>query len=181
MGWQVLKKPNSTDDLLSGNLAIHAALVETADGPAIFYFDGVFGDVGARIFNVAQRTVDPPHGQAGFDMPGQHIMCCGHALLADGRWLIGGGVVNQDINHQGPAHDSGERRCYIYHPLTSKWQQVKDLNFQPDSENDPRGGGRWYPTLLTLASGEVLAVSGHPYIGKEVTPGVYDLAGADNS
>ena len=179
MAWEVLKESQSNSDLLSGNLAIHAALVETPDGPAIFYFDGVFGVEGARLFNVADRAVSPPPDQDGMPMPGFHVMCSGHALLADGRLLIGGGVVDQDITHAGPTHNSGERRCYIYHPLSNTWEQVKEFNFQPDSEDDPRGGGRWYPTLLTLASGEVFAVSGHPFIG-DIINGVPDLSGADD-
>lgn len=179
MAWEVLKVPNSNNDLLSGNIAIHAALVETPDGPAIFYFDGLFGVEGARLFHVAGRTVTPPPDQDGMPTPGFHIMCSGHALLGDGRLLIGGGVVVQDIEHGGPKHDSGERRCYIYHPLSNKFEQVKDLNFQPDSEDNPRGGGRWYPTFLTLASGEVFAVSGHPFIG-DIVNGVPDSTGADD-
>jgi Galactose oxidase-like, Early set domain len=179
MAWEVLKEPNSNNDLLSGNIAIHAALVETPDGPAIFYFDGVFGAEGARLLHVADRTVTPPPDQDGMLTPGFHIMCSGHALLGDGRLLIGGGVVDQNIEHAGPKHDSGERRCYIYHPLSNKFEQVKDLNFQPGSEDNPRGGGRWYPTLLTLASGEVFAVSGHPYIG-DIVNGVPDSTGADD-
>ncbi|MFE3181888.1 hypothetical protein ACFXKR_13620 [Streptomyces violascens] len=30
----------------------------------------------------------------------------------------------------------------------------------------PMGGGRWYPTLVTLADGGVFALTGHPLIGK---------------
>jgi hypothetical protein len=149
MAWEVLKQPNSNVDLSSGNIAIHAALVETAASPAIFYFDGVFGDEGARLFDVATRTVSPS-GPDGKPTPGFHIMCSGHALLADGRLLVAGGVVDQNIAHDGPVHDSGERRCYIYHPISDKWEQIKDLNFQPNSEDDPRGGGRWYPTVSPL-------------------------------
>ena len=173
MGWEVL-------DVTSGNLVIHAALVDTPDGPAIFYFDGLFGDEGARLFRIDDRTVHPPPDEDGMETPGYHIMCSGHALLGDGRLLVAGGVVVQDLDHAGPLHDSGERRCYLYHPLVNKWQPVKDLNFQPDSEDDPRGGGRWYPTLVTLGSGDVFAVSGHPYIGKELAGGAVDPSGADD-
>ncbi len=173
MGWEVL-------DVTSGNIVIHAALVETADGPAIFYFDGLFAEEGARLFRVEDRTVHPPPDEDGMETPGYHVMCSGHALLGDGRLLIAGGVVVQDLDHSGPLHDSGERRCYLYHPLVNKWEQVKDLNFQPDSEDDPRGGGRWYPTLVTIATGEVFAVSGHPYIGQELAGGVVDQSGADD-
>ena len=128
MSWEVLQSSVSNDDLSSGNLAIHAALVETPDGPAIFYFDGVFGVQGARLFDTSNRTVHPPPEEDGMETPGYHIMCSGHALLADGRLLVGGGVVDQNIEHAGPVHDSGERRCYTYHPLVNKWEQASVLS-----------------------------------------------------
>ncbi|MDQ3957554.1 MAG: galactose oxidase early set domain-containing protein, partial [Actinomycetota bacterium] len=33
---------------------------------------------------------------------------------------------------------------------------------EPGHEADDSGGGRWYPSLVTLATGQVLAMSGHP-------------------
>ncbi|MCA1675384.1 MAG: hypothetical protein LC799_25430, partial [Actinobacteria bacterium] len=45
-------------------------------------------------------------------------------------------------------------------PRAQSWAPVADLNFQPGS--DAQGGGRWYPTLVTLENGEVFAVGGHP-------------------
>ena len=40
--------------------------------------------------------------------------------------------------------------------------RLKNLKFQPGSTS--LGGGRWYPTLVTLHSGQVWAVGGHPDI-----------------
>lgn len=54
----------------------------------------------------------------------------------------------------------GEHGCWIYHPRARTWRRVRDFNFEPGQSD---GGGRWYPTLLTLANGEVLAVAGHPF------------------
>jgi hypothetical protein len=149
----------------SGRIAIHAALVPTAaqNGAAIVYFDGVFGDPGTRLFNVDTLAVSEVP-----DSPDAHIMCSGHAFLGDGRLLVGGGVVEQNVPHIGHGqHDSGERRCHIYNPLKGSWEPaddpVADLSFQPGSKS--KGGGRWYPTLMTVGSGEVLAVAGHPYAG----------------
>lgn len=188
MPWEVLKDPNAPqNDLSTERLAIHAALVETTDGPSIVYFDGVFGEIGTRRYRIQDKSIDSTLPTAP---SGEHVFCSGHALLADGRWLIGGGVVNQNVPHGADApetagHDSGERRCYIYHPLDAKWDQVQDLNFQPDSADNPRGGGRWYPTLLTLETGEVLAVGGHPFAGKVIgqnpdKSNIFDLTGADD-
>jgi hypothetical protein len=38
--------------------------------------------------------------------------------------------------------------------------EAASMNFEPGNPN--HGGGRWYPSLCTLSSGEVLAVAGHP-------------------
>src|SRR5208283_2630275 len=35
---------------------------------------------------------------------------------------------------------------------------------QTENNNEPMGGGRWYPTLITLPTGEVFAICGHPLI-----------------
>lgn len=44
--------------------------------------------------------------------------------------------------------------------MTGAIAEVASMNFEPGTTN--QGGGRWYPTLVTLATGEVLAVAGHP-------------------
>lgn len=172
--------PWDSETIHSDRIAIHAALVQTETGAAIMYFDGLFGEAGTRLFDLGSQEVSSVSAS-----PGEHIMCSGHAFLADGRLVVGGGVVNQDLPHGVFMHDSGERRCYVYHPLDQKWEAIADFNFQPNSENNPRGGGRWYPTLLTVGSGEVLAVAGHPYAGKAVGKDeegndIIDLTGADD-
>src|SRR3712207_8811293 len=48
---------------------------------------------------------------------------------------------------------------FPYTTLFRSWTSVADMNVQPGRD---QGGGRWYPTLLTLATGKVLAVFGHP-------------------
>lgn len=155
MPWSSLK-------IDSQRIAIHAALVPTSTGAAIVYFDGVFGSEGTRIFDVATgdvAAIDPA--------PDFHIMCSGHAFLGDGRLVVAGGVTDQNVGHFGFAHDSGVREAHIYRPLAEGWepadQPVGSLRFQPGSNS--KGGGRWYPTLLTVGNGEVLAVAGHPFIG----------------
>jgi hypothetical protein len=44
------------------------------------------------------------------------------------------------------------------------WKRVADMNFRLQSNS---GGGRRYPTLIALATGEVLAMSGHPAVGDD--------------
>jgi hypothetical protein len=157
---QILKDSDN-NNLSSGIVAIHAALVPTATGAAIVYF-GTEDE--AWIFDVDEPGLDKPPVKLA-TKPGWWAFCSAHAFLNDGRWVIAGGVVNQNVNHHGHAdHDSGERRCEIYSPLAGVFSPIKDLNFQPEATY---GGGRWYPTVLTLANGEVLAVAGHPFSGKE--------------
>lgn len=49
----------------------------------------------------------------------------------------------------------GSQKSYVFDPMTERYQQVSNLNV-----------ARWYPTLVTLASGKVLAVSGLDQFGQ---------------
>ena len=71
--------------------------------------------------------------------PGGDLFCSGHALLPDGRLLVAGG--------HGGVVQFGTRTTYIYD--VAGWTRGQDMQ-----------NGRWYPTNTTLASGEVLTVSG---------------------
>jgi hypothetical protein len=51
----------------------------------------------------------------------------------------------------------------------SRWAQGPLLNRDPgqtENNGQPMGGGRWYPSLITLASGGVIAMCGHPLISE---------------
>jgi len=72
--------------------------------------------------------------------PGFDVFCSGHSFLADGRLLIAGGHVQNNI---------GLPNATIYNPGTKTWTSLPDMN-----------AGRWYPTNTTLANGDVLVVSG---------------------
>jgi hypothetical protein len=156
MGWEVVGN--------TGTTAIHAALVATPSGAKIVYFGGYFGGESgvAERFDCETRTIDP---EAPADTPDAHIFCSGHALLADGRWLIAGGLgpSGQNVPHdEHEGHDDGDVRAHLYNPRAGTWVDAERLSFQPGSKTV--GGGRWYPTLVTLASGDVLCASGHPSI-----------------
>ena len=121
--------------------------------------------------------------------PNTDLFCCGHAFLGDGRLLVGGGtrdwplsfygnpppehahhdpLFNQDGNEQNPHealnHWDGERACWIYQHWQRRWVRVRDMAFEPieGMPGHQLGGGRWYPTLITLADGRVIAFAGHP-------------------
>lgn len=148
-------------ELSTAIVAIHAALLPRADGGVRIVYFGTSDQ--AWVFD--PDTPDQPPVKLA-TQPGWWAFCSGHALQGDGRWVIAGGVVDQDVTHHGHGdHDSGERRCEIYASLAAKFSPISDLNFQPDAEH---GGGRWYPTAVTVGNGTVFAVAGHPFSGFRV-------------
>jgi hypothetical protein len=72
--------------------------------------------------------------------PGYNPFCGGHHLLPDGRLFFIGGHKRTD---------QGENKASIYDPWANSWTRLPDMN-----------AGRWYPTALTLPSGEMLALGG---------------------
>ena len=162
MPWVIL--PTSTDII-----AIHAALLPTSPKGDILCF-GDWSNPGptthTRLFHI-----DPEQMEiiAAANLPNTNAFCGAQAFLADGRLLVGGGTVDwPTIPADQPLppgeihghHYHGERACWIYQARQKKWVRVKDFNFQPGS--DTKGGGRWYPSLVTLGNGDVFAVGGHP-------------------
>lgn len=79
-----------------------------------------------------------------------NLFCSGHTFLADGRLLVVGGHISD--NH-------GEPHAVIYDlnkPVKDRWTPIEDMPKGPHME----GGGRWYPTAVTLPDGSVLVSSG---------------------
>ena len=115
--------------------------------------------------------------------PDTDLFCAGHAFMGDGRLLVAGGTKDWPISfyegapegednpnpHDALNHWDGEHACWVYNHWQGRWVRVRDLAFEPNADNPDAqfGGGRWYPTLITLADGGVIALSGHP--GKEHT------------
>ena len=153
-------------------VAIHAALLPLEpDGVIVYFGDWTGGEGGVGVQELTHtrlhhlqpghpEPVEPLSG-AGV-LPDTDVFCGGQAFLADGRLLAAGGTFGWADAHGGihAPHYDGERACWIYLPRAKRWTRVADLNFQPGSSSI--GGGRWYPTLVTLENGEVFAVGGHP-------------------
>src|SRR6266545_3275646 len=161
MSWSVINPSPSSDELI----AIHAALLPTGGGGRVVYF----GDWSKFSGTTLTRMLDLGSGAItsidAMQLPVTNLFCAGQSLLADGRLLVAGGRIGNGGNLPGdhpihPTHEPGEHACWILHPRDGKWVAAKALHFQPGSESE--GGGRWYPTLVTLGSGEVFAVAGHP-------------------
>ena len=70
-----------------------------------------------------------------------NIFCAGHTLLPDGRLLVAGGhLVN---NGEGIAQTN------LFDYRNNTWTRVQDMN-----------AARWYPSVITLGTGEALVASG---------------------
>jgi len=91
-------------------------------------------------------------------LPGYNVFCSGHAFLADGRLFIAGGHI---------ANDVGVPNASIYDAVSNTWTAAPNMN-----------AGRWYPTATTLASGDVLVLSGEidTTIGINSLPQVFQAA-----
>lgn len=152
----------------SRDMAVHAALLPTGK---VLYFGGydVF-DTHLYDTHTAQVTDLPEFAPAEGQRPWTNIFCGGHAWLPDGRLLVGGGMLRDlDEEEGGPPEEQhghggmrggGERGSWVFDYRRSAWSPTADLNLDPDG--NPNSGGRWYPTLITLHDGRVLAVGGHP-------------------
>ena len=150
--------------LLSGDskvLAIHAALLRT--GKVLFFAgssnnpDRADGDFRSIVWDPVQRTFFAPPTPIDF-------FCAGHAFLPDGRLLVAGGTKEYDFGHPF----FGLRDAFTFDPDTESWTRVDDM-----------GGGRWYPTLVALGDGRVLAMSGLGEHGESPNPDleIYDEPG----
>jgi hypothetical protein len=84
---------------------------------------------------------DPANPGSGFGAIAKtyDFFCSGHTFLADGRLLVTGGTI-------GGTH--GDPRAVLF-TAGGAWADAR-----------PMAQGRYYPTLTTLANGNVLALSG---------------------
>lgn len=168
MSWNIV--PQRT-----GDMAVHAVLLPGATRGEVLYFGGYRVDDTHRYDVEAQTIFDISANLS----PDYNVFCSGHAFLADGRVLVAGGQLHLfspngteigppppddpgEIEHaiHGGMNWGGERRSSIYSPLAGSWQETQPMSLDPAGHAE--SGGRWYPTLVTLSNGDVLAVGGHP-------------------
>src|SRR5581483_4222380 len=161
-------------------LAVHIALLPVGALGSLVYFSGNRWDTGNHrsgnvdhtvLFDYASRSVirpGSPQGPGGLDPNHLYdLFCSGHALLADGRLLVGGGTSAMAVDSANPhnGHWGGLREAFVFDPAAvPQWQRVADMNTCPVAGFQGQGGGRWYPSLVTLPDGSVLALCGHPRI-----------------
>ncbi len=106
---------------------------------------------------LVKRIASPP-----FD-----LFCCGHALTTHGILMVAGGTYAFNETVPGIHHDHfpglRDTAIFRYEPGGHAFRSTAALNPGEQANTDARQtGGRWYPTLLTLANGNILAMSGHP-------------------
>lgn len=96
---------------------------------------GPSNNSGALLFNPATGAIT--QFSVAWDM-----FCNGMVLLQDGRALIDGGTIQYDPFH-------GQQQVAVFDPSTNTFANVQNM-----------AHGRWYPTVLTLGDGRVMAFSG---------------------
>jgi hypothetical protein len=92
------------------------------------------------------------------------LFCADVVFLADGRMMAVGGTdyytePGVDGLPVGVVELEGLKSSRIFHPDDNTWTQSGDMKF-----------GRWYPTLVTLADGDVFVASGVTKLLKPVYP-----------
>jgi len=112
--------------------ATHTSLLPT--GRVMFFGEFAQGDDPPGLWDPATG------GLSRLPLPGYNIFCAGHSFLADGRLLITGGHIESHV---------GLEDASLWDPFHSTWTRLPDMN-----------DGRWYPTNVTLANGDVMVISG---------------------
>lgn len=89
------------------------------------------------------------------------FFCGGESLLADGRLLAAGGTLAYDVDGQNrPAGHGFQGRpdALTFDLTTQQWSVAASMQH-----------GRWYPTLITLGDGRIMAASGLDVNGSHTT------------
>ncbi|HEX8694996.1 MAG TPA: galactose oxidase-like domain-containing protein [Longimicrobium sp.] len=132
-------------------LAVHAALLGNG---RVLYFGGSENDPAANDNGQVDtaRVWDPATQAIAYvRAPAHDLFCSGHALLPDGRLLAAGGTDDYgSSSHEG--NFSGLREATLFTPAAQAFAAAAPMP----------AGGRWYPTLVTLPDGRILAMSGIP-------------------
>jgi hypothetical protein len=129
-------------------LGVHATLM--ANGK-VLAFDSV-GDNATETYqnhSFTRATVWDPVTNQHTDVrsdTGYNLFCSGHANLPDGRVYIAGGNLNSALQ--------GTNTTHFFYPSDNTWL------FGPRMLQ----GGRWYPSVTSLANGEMLITEGGPDI-----------------
>ena len=131
---------------------VHAALLHTG---SVVFFAGSGNDPdrhGAGQYATALWHY--PHPDYSRPDTPVDLFCCGHAFLPDGRLLASGGTEQYDPFF-------GLKQAVAFDPDAGPPDPASPTGSTGAWTRKPAmAGGRWYPSLLSLPDGRVLAVSG---------------------
>jgi FtsP/CotA-like multicopper oxidase with cupredoxin domain len=118
-------------------LAVHAALLRSGK---VLFFAGSGND---ELYTKGLRSIVWDYENGTFHAPftPMDFFCAGQAFLPDGRLLVAGGTKDYAF--------TGLETAFLFDPQLEEWIRVGDMRAQ-----------RWYPTLIALADGRVMAVAG---------------------
>ena len=130
-------------------VAIHAHMLPT--GKVMFWQSYDVADF-PQLWDPTTNSISPA------DKAGYNIFCIGSSFLTDGRLFVLGGHMSDNV---------GLSYAFTYNSFTDSWDRLTDMN-----------AGRWYPTAVTLANGDVLVVSGmvDTSVGMNLLPQVWQTA-----
>lgn len=141
----------------------------------------------SRLWNPATNSIEYISSpNVDFFCSGHVFLADGKLLVTggneqDGYSLPDGPDPDSPNPHRNPPHNhfGGIRETFVFNPdapdASSHWEQISDMISEPNLERNDgeiiqnsetpfleRGGGRWYPTLVTMDNGNVFNMSGHP-------------------
>lgn len=145
----------------SGVLAVHTALLPTgkvlffagSGSSAVRFASPDFGNEAKGVFTSVVWNPAAPSGPGApnFSHPATlrtvdgkpfDLFCGGNTFLPDGRMLSAGGTL-------GYNPFKGRAEVAVFNPFKESWAFVKKMQH-----------GRWYPTLIAMGDGRVLATTG---------------------
>jgi FtsP/CotA-like multicopper oxidase with cupredoxin domain len=140
-------------------LTVHAALMHNGK---VLFFAGSGND---ELYTTGFRSAVYDYENGTFTLPPDtpvDVFCAGQSFLPDGRVLVAGGTLRYDPF-------VGLQTALIFDPATEQWTFVH-----------PMKNGRWYPALITLGDGRVMATSGGGAPENEIynNPTGWSVAGA---
>jgi hypothetical protein len=132
-----------------GVTGIHAALLHTGKVLLFQYPDPELGPNSlAALFDPVTNTttrVDPPFPR--------DIFCSGLSIMADGRLLVAGGMDDSNTDTDSAGINAAE----IFDPTSETWLDAVPMSF-----------ARYYPSLVEMPDGTMLALSGDDETGQTV-------------
>jgi galactose oxidase len=128
--------------------AVHTSLLPTT-GKVLYWPSFTLGD-NPEFLNPSNNS------SSAATKAGWNIFCSGHAFMATGKLFVAGGHSN--------SCPYGLPNAAIFDPSLNSWTQLPKMN-----------QGRWYPTVTTLANGDMLVLAGtvDPNTGSDTLPQIW--------